>query len=86
MPRIALQMDPLEKIKRGSDSTFALGLAAQERGHTLLHYTPDKLSWLSGKLTALATPVTLHNGERHFTAGEARRVDLAEDVDVILLR
>ncbi|MBI3419743.1 MAG: glutathione synthase [Proteobacteria bacterium] len=85
--RIALQMDPMERVKRASDSTFALGFAAQERGHTLWHYTPSEMTWQSGKLSALARPLTLHaEGEKHFCFFDAKRINLADDVDVILLR
>jgi glutathione synthase len=36
--RVAVQMDPLETINIAGDSTFALMLAAQARGHRLFHY------------------------------------------------
>ena len=35
--RVAVQMDPLESIKIGGDSSFHLMLAAQARGHSLWH-------------------------------------------------
>ncbi|MFL5117130.1 MAG: glutathione synthase, partial [Microvirga sp.] len=38
---VAVQMDPIEKIRIAGDSTFALLLEAQARGHRLLYYTPD---------------------------------------------
>ena len=34
------------------DSTFALALEAQRRGHKLFHYTPDRLSLRDGKVFA----------------------------------
>jgi glutathione synthase len=40
----AIQMDPLEKIGIAGDSTFALMLKAQERGHRLFHYLAEDLS------------------------------------------
>ena len=37
---VAVQMDPMERIAIGGDSTFAIMLAAQQRGHRLFHYLP----------------------------------------------
>ena len=41
---VAVQMDPIARINIRGDSTFALLLEAQKRGHSLSYYTPDKLS------------------------------------------
>ncbi|QZD89549.1 glutathione synthase [Qipengyuania aurantiaca] len=90
--RVAVQMDPLESIKIAGDSSFALMLSAQERGHEVWHYDVSSLAWQSdgtsaGKITAHAAPVTVQRVEGdHFTAGERRRIDLARDIDVILMR
>ena len=45
---VAIQMDPLEGINIDADSTFALALEAQRRGHTLWHYLPQDLSFSAG--------------------------------------
>ncbi|MBY6217770.1 glutathione synthase [Qipengyuania aquimaris] len=90
--RVAVQMDPLESIKIAGDSSFALMLSAQERGHEVWHYDVGSIAWESdgtpsGKITAHAAPVTVQRVEGdHFTAGERRRIDLAQDIDVILMR
>lgn len=85
--RVAVQMDPLETIKIAGDSSFALMLSAQERGHSLWEYNVKTLAWQDGKVTAWARPVTVQRVEGdHFTAGETRRIDLADDIDVILMR
>jgi glutathione synthase len=79
-------MDPIEKIKIAGDSTFAILLEAQARGHKLSYYTPDKLSMLDGMVVASAQP--LHVRDRpgdHFTAGAAKRVEVSS-FDVVLLR
>jgi len=85
--RVAVQMDPLKSIKIAGDSSFALMLAAQARGHSVWHYDVASLSYDSGRITAWAAPVTVQRvvGD-HFTAGERRRIDLAADIDVILMR
>ena len=84
---IAVQMDPLESINIDGDSTFALMLGAQRRGHQLLHYAAEDLSWVDDRLWTMARPVTVQPvASDHYTAGEHRIVDLGRDVDVILMR
>jgi glutathione synthase len=79
-------MDPIQRIKIAGDSTFAMLLEAQRRGHALLHYTPDRLSLRDGKVVAWAEPITVRDEDgNHVTMGEPSRVDLAS-VDVVLLR
>ena len=83
---IAVQMDPIERIKIAGDSTFALLLAAQSRGHKLLYYTPDSLTLDGSRVLAQARPLEVRDMQgEHATLGEASRVDLGE-VDVVLLR
>jgi glutathione synthase len=79
-------MDPIQRIRIAGDSTFALLLEAQSRGHRLLHYTPDRLSLRDGRVTATAEPLRVEDVEgSHAVLGEPERVDLA-DTDVVLLR
>ena len=84
--KVAVQMDPIERIKIAGDSTFALLLEAQSRGHALAYYTPDKLALSEGKVFASVQPLSVRDktGD-HFTLGEAKRTDLSS-FDVILLR
>jgi len=84
--KIAVQMDPIQRINIKGDSTFALLLEAQKRGHKLGYYTPDRLALLDGRLFATVESLAVRDqpGD-HFTLDEPRRVELAE-FDVILLR
>ena len=83
---VAVQMDPIERINIRGDSTFALLLAAQERGHTLAYYTPDRLALRDGKVFAVVNSLAVRDSEGdHFKLGERRRADLST-FDVILLR
>ncbi|MGD1035755.1 MAG: glutathione synthase [Roseiarcus sp.] len=83
---VAVQMDPIERIRIAGDSTFALLLEAQARGHALLYYTPDRLSLEGANLVAQAQPLSVRDAQgEHASLGEARRVDLSE-LDVVLLR
>ncbi|MFA9201537.1 MAG: glutathione synthase [Cypionkella sp.] len=85
---VAVQMDPLESIGIAGDSSFALMLSAQARGHELFHYDVGDLTLDAGdRLTAVARPVRVQRVEgHHFSAGEPRRLDLGRDVDVVLMR
>ena len=84
---VAVQMDPLESIGIAGDSTFALMLKAQERGHRLFHYLAGDLSYEDGRVRARARSVMVQRVEGdHFSVGEERLLDLAADVDVVLMR
>jgi glutathione synthase len=84
---VAVQMDHLESLHIVGDTTFALMLEAQRRGHRLLHYTPDRLAMRGGKVTARAEPIerlTDQEGD-HYALGETDLLDLST-CDVVLLR
>jgi glutathione synthase len=84
--KIAVQMDPIERINIKGDSTFALLLEAQARGHALSYYTPDRMAQLDGRLFARVEPLTVRDEHgNHFTLGDPARVAL-DTFDVILLR
>ncbi|RIX27260.1 glutathione synthase [Sphingomonas edaphi] len=84
---VAVQMDPIESIGLAGDSTFALMLSAQARGHRLFHYLAPDLGYEDGRVFAKARPVTVQRIEgNHYTAGEPVSLDLAKDVDVVLMR
>ena len=57
--RVAVQMDPLESVNIDADSTFALMLEAGRRGHSMLVYHPDALSYRDGAVSAQMQPVTV---------------------------
>jgi glutathione synthase len=83
---VAVQMDPIERINIRGDSTFALLLEAQRRGHELSYYTPDRLSLRDGKVSASVRSLEVRDSiGDHFTLGEPRRIDLSS-LDVVLLR
>jgi glutathione synthase len=85
--RVAVQMDPIQGINIEGDSTFAIMLGAQARGHELFHYTPDALSWSEGRLWTMGNPVKVQPiAGDHYSLGEPRIMDLGRDVDVVLMR
>jgi glutathione synthase len=84
---VAVQMDPLDQINIAGDSTFALMLAAQARGHRLFHYTADALNYADGRVWTRAHPVTVQRVEGDpFRMGDAVSLDLGDEVDVVLMR
>jgi glutathione synthase len=83
---VAVQMDHISKITIAGDTTFALMLEAERRGHTLVHYTPDRLALRDGRVTARVEPVKVRDLEGdHFSIGKEELADLS-GFDVVLLR
>jgi glutathione synthase len=83
---VAIQMDPIEGIDIDADSTFALALEAQARGHALWHYLPQDLSFHHGRLTARARKLEVKRQRGgHYMLGAYEPLDLA-GVDVVLMR
>ena len=83
---VAVQMDPIERIDIRGDSTFALMLEAQRRGHTLLYYGPRDMTLRDMRVVARVRPLQVRAvAGDHYTLGEPRNYKLAE-ADVILMR
>ena len=84
--KVALQMDPIGSVNIDADSTFRIALEAQARGHTLFFYTPDRLAFNEGRVTARGWPIDLRREKgNHVTYGPEAEVDLAS-FDVVWLR
>ncbi len=84
--RVAIQMDLIDRLAIKGDSTFALMLEAQRRGHELLYYTPPDLAMNVSRVVAHVSPVEVADTEgAHYRLGERRLADLGE-CDVVLLR
>ena len=85
--RVAVQMDPIETVNIDADTTFALMEEAQARGAELFVYQPETLAWLEGRVLARARPARVrHEQGNHADLGDPVMLDLAEDVDVVLMR
>ena len=94
--KVAVQMDPIESINIDADSTFALMLEAQTRGHALWHYEVRHLSLREGvahqggrrveRLMVRARPLSVQRVPgNHWRFGEASLIDLGT-LDVVLMR
>src|SRR5947207_14911680 len=83
---VAVQMDPIERINVRGDSTFALLLEAQARGHALSYYTPDRMAMARDGVFATTQPLAVRDkAGDHFTLGDAKRTALSS-FDIVLLR
>ncbi len=84
--KVGIQMDHIASINIRGDSTFALALEAQARGHSLFHYTPDRLQLRGNTVTAAIEPLAVRDETgNHFTLGEENVMDMT-GLDVVLLR
>ena len=84
--KVAIQMDPIGPINIDADSTFRIAEEAQKRGHSLFYYTPDKLAYQEGRVTARGWPLTVRRVKGdHFELGDETEVDLST-FDVVWLR
>ena len=85
--RVAIQMDPLEDVKIDGDTSFALAETAQARGMELFVYQPKDMSFEAGRVTARVRPAKVQRvAGAPGVFGEAVTLDLANDVDVVLMR
>ncbi len=84
---LAFVMDPIERVSIDEDTTFALMLEAQSRGHEVLYVNPSDLSVSEGRTVARVTPVTLRRERgNHVDKGPSRRLVLDEEVDAAFQR
>jgi glutathione synthase len=84
--KIACQMDPIDRIDISGDSSFALLLEAQQRGHELFYYTPPHLTLDGERLVARGHTLTVEDkAGQHYKLSDPHKIDLAE-WDVVLLR
>ncbi len=83
---VAIQMDPIEGINIDADSTFALALEGQSRGHALWHYLPADLTFAHGVVRARGRRLTVQRVKgAHATLGPFETLELAK-FDVVLMR
>jgi glutathione synthase len=84
--KIACQMDPIDRIDIRGDSTFAMLLEAQHRGHELFYYTPQQLALDGDRLIARGSTLKVADRQGdHYALSNPRKVDLGT-CDVVLLR
>ena len=83
---VAVLMDPIGAIKIAKDSTFAMLLEAQRRGHTLHYFEQGDLALRDGAPWARIAPLSVREDPQGwYTLGSAQWRDLRE-LDVVLMR
>ena len=86
--RIAVVMDPIENVSVDKDTSFALMLAAQARGHELFYLQQRHLRALGSELYATVRPVTVRRDAppAHASVGSPREVNVGGELDAVLVR
>ena len=83
---VAIQMDPIDTINIDADSTFALALEAQRRGHAMFHYLPQALTLRDGRLYARGRTLSVRREHgNHHSFGAFEELDIA-GFDIVLMR
>jgi glutathione synthase len=83
---VAIQMDPIDTINIDADSTFALALEGQRRGHALFHYLPQALTLRDGRLYARGRTLSVRREHgNHHRFGAFEELDIA-GFDIVLMR
>lgn len=85
--RVALQMDPPERLNPAGDSTLVLALEAQRRGHTIWWYPADSLCWRDGLLwTEQARRIRFFDDASRWFEQDSVETLRLNEVDVVLMR
>jgi glutathione synthase len=86
--RIAVVMDPIETVSVDKDTSFALMLSAQSRGHEVFYLQQRQLRSVGSELFATVRPVKLHRAQppAHAEVGPPREVNVADEIDAVLIR
>lgn len=86
--RVGIVMDPIEGIKPHKDSSFAMLLEAQRRGHELVYMQPEDLYLKNGQAYALSSLLKVWDRpkeEQFFGFGQSSEIAL-NTLDIILIR
>ncbi len=79
-------MDPIELIKPYKDSTFAMMLAAQARGHRLYYFQQRDLFVTAGQAQAIVRQVEVADTEEDYFHLQPEETTPLDSFDVILMR
>ena len=84
--KLGVVMDPIETINFKKDSTLAMMIEAQRKGHEIIYITPDSLFIKSGIPSASSNKMEVRNDPSDwFTKEEEKIIELSE-LDSILMR
>jgi glutathione synthase len=84
--RTGVVMDPISGITTYKDSTFAMLLEAQRRGHEIWYMEPPDLTIRDGRALGRMRRLSVRDDNRDwFTLGESENLELAT-LDILLMR
>ena len=84
--KVAFQMDHVGSLDISGDTTFALCLEAQRRGHEIFHYVPESLTYENGIISAPIEPMEVRdNTSNHFSLKPPIQSDFS-NIDILLMR
>ena len=84
--KLAVIMDPIESIKVGKDSTFAMLLEAQHRGYETHYLEACDLFLEDAKLMAHTSPISVQDqAKNYYSKQAAKRMEMSK-FDVVLMR
>lgn len=84
--RIAVQMDPIETMVVNHDTSLALMVEAQTRGHEVWWFTPNDVFYETGAVKARAQRVSVSFDESGHYATHEEAVRAVDEFDVVLVR
>ena len=84
--KFGVVMDPIESIAFKKDSSLAILLKAQERGHELIYMEPDSLFLTEKGPYAKVYDVLVKDDPNHWFSLENERITPLEELDLIIMR
>ena len=84
--KFGVVMDPIESIAFKKDSSLAILLKAQERGHELIYMEPDSLFLTEKGPYAKVYNLLVRDDPNHWFSLENERITPLEELDLIIMR
>lgn len=84
--KLGVVMDPIETINFKKDSTLAMMIEAQRKGHEIIYITPDSLFINSGISYASSNKMEVRNDPSDWFTKEEEKIIKLSELDSILMR
>ena len=84
--KLGVVMDPIETINFKKDSTLAMMIEAQRKGHEIIYITPDSLFINSGISYASSNKMEVRNDPSDWFTKEEEIIIQLSELDSILMR
>lgn len=83
---VVVVMDPIERIQVAKDSTFAMLLEAQRRGHALHYVMPGSLAVVDGRASASLARLQVFDDPGHWAERQPPQLRALGEGDLVLMR